>query len=185
MQWVGQQVSFPESGQVFRNEQQCFPCFSNPQCSRKRLHPVLLLTVRAVATSFLPDLTWPGDCPWACWPSQRCGLSQAKGFWTTELCAAGRCLGGGQHTQQPLGEEPLMGTSGAHFHYALSGLLPLQWLDCSPLYTEARLGCVDHHDGGGWLLHPLYRALTLSLEAGEWWVLDQSKETDTSLLPSS
>ena len=45
-------------------------------------------------------------------------------------------------------------------------MLPLQWLDCSPVYDEAQLGCVGHHDGGGWLLHPLCRALTLPPEAG-------------------
>lgn len=39
-------------------------------------------------------------------------------------------------------------------------------MDCSPVYPEARLGSVDHHDGGGWLLHPLYRALPLPPEAG-------------------
>lgn len=31
-------------------------------------------------------------------PSQRPGLSQAKVVWTTEFCAIGGCLGGGQHT---------------------------------------------------------------------------------------
>uniref|UniRef100_A0A8D1RLM5 Secretory carrier-associated membrane protein n=1 Tax=Sus scrofa TaxID=9823 RepID=A0A8D1RLM5_PIG len=36
----------------------------------------------------------------------------------------------------------------------------------SPVHTEGRLGRVNHHDGGGWLLHPLCRALTLSPEAG-------------------
>lgn len=77
-------------------------------------------------------------------------------------------------TQWVLKEEPLLDASGAHSQCALSGLLfPLQWLDCSPVYTEARLGCVNHHDGGGWLLHPLCCALTLPLEAGKWWVLGQ------------
>lgn len=77
-------------------------------------------------------------------------------------------------TQWALKEEPLLGASGAHYQCALSGLLlPLQWLDCSPVYTEARLGRVNHHDGGGWLLHPLCCALTLPPEAGKWWVLGQ------------
>lgn len=89
------------------------------------------------------------------------------------MASAGRCLGGVQHTvaiwrRAPHGE--LWGPIPLH---PLRPLPPLQWLDCSPVYTEARLGCVDHHDGGGWLLHPLCRALTLPPEAGEWWVLGQ------------
>lgn len=39
-------------------------------------------------------------------------------------------------------------------------------MDCSPVYPEAKLGCINHHDGGGWLLHPLCRALPLPPEAG-------------------
>ncbi|XP_010374181.1 secretory carrier-associated membrane protein 2 isoform X2 [Rhinopithecus roxellana] len=42
-----------------------------------------------------------------------------------------------------------------------------QRLDCSPVYTEERVpGRISHHDGGGWLLHPLCRALSLPPAAG-------------------
>ena len=98
---------------------------------------------------------------------------QRPRFWPTGLCAAQRCPGGVQHTVATWRGAP---------HRELWGPIPLcsprpppsfQWLDCSPVYDEAQLGCVGHHDGGGWLLHPLCRALTLPPEAGKWWVPGQ------------
>lgn len=120
---------------------------------------------------------------WGLSASQRPGLRptasccrELLGWWLVSL-------------QQPLREETLTGTSGAHSHCVPSGFLlpPLQWLDCSPVYAEARpLACVDHHDGGGWLLHPVRRALALPSEAGEWWPLGQPQpeQAGASSLPS-
>lgn len=154
---------------------------SRPSSSRKRPYPVLLLTQGS--SHILPsDVMWPTDSPGAV--GGPLGLSQAKGFWTTELGAAGGAWVVVTHSgdQEEAPWVPLWPPP-----HALSGfLLPLQWLDCSPVHPEAELGCVDHHDGGGWLLHPLHRALPLPPEAGEWWVLgrQQTQEAGSSPLPS-
>ncbi|XP_004872093.2 secretory carrier-associated membrane protein 2 isoform X1 [Heterocephalus glaber] len=42
-----------------------------------------------------------------------------------------------------------------------------QWLDCSPVHNQVRvLGCVHHHDGGGWFLLSMCWAVAVPLTAG-------------------
>ena len=144
---------------------------SSPRLSMspKGVYPPSLLTVKAAATSSLPGLTWPIDSLWALW-----GLvafteawPHRPGFWPTGLCAAQRCPGGVQHAVATWRRAPRRELWGPIPLCSPRPPPPLQWLDCSPVYDEAQLGCVGHHDGGGWLLHPLCRALTLPPEAGE------------------
>lgn len=132
------------------------------------------------SSHILPDLK---DSPWAlwglsafteAWPLSGQSLLDHRALYYREMPGWWSAHSG--HLRKSL----FWGPPGPTPNVPLSGLLlPLQWLDCSPVHTEARFGCVNHHDGGGWLLHPLRCALTLPPEAGKWWVLCQQQTQES------
>lgn len=179
-------MTFLPRGRALRSEQPGFPCPRSPQstgngptqCSSCHDSSHILPSRPHMARRFLMGSMWPEGL-------HRSLASHRLRISGPQSSAARRYLGSIPHTVAT-GRRVPPGSPGTHSHCAPSGLLPLQWLDRSPVHTEGRLGRVNHHDGGGWLLHPLCRALTLSPEAGEWWCWANSRpeEAGTSLQPS-
>lgn len=159
-------MTFLPRGRALRSEQPGFPCPRSPQstgkgptqCSSCHDSSHILPSRPHMARRFLMGSMWPEGL-------HRSLASHRLRISGPQSSAARRYLGSIPHTVAT-GRRVPPGSPGTHSHCAPSGLLPLQWLDRSPVHTEGRLGRVNHHDGGGWLLHPLCRALTLSPEAG-------------------
>lgn len=141
-------MTFLPRGRALRSEQPGFPCPRSPQstgkgptqCSSCHDSSHILPSRPHMARRFLMGSMWPEGL-------HRSLASHRLRISGPQSSAARRYLGSIPHTVAT-GRRVPPGSPGTHSHCAPSGLLPLQWLDRSPVHTEGRLGRVNHHDGG-------------------------------------